>query len=387
MSFMDQYNISITNTILDDYPLAYEVLKVAKILISNPDEQLLYYQTLVKILLKLNYKKEGYKLCEKVITSRLNWDIKNEFINYQSQFIDPLKNNYSLNLNCPTPEYYNVSSPSILSRDDGYLCNLRLVNYHYQDGNYPVRQQNMPVNTINYMVNLDLNFNIQHMWEMNEVDDLQIYPSYVCGMEDVRLFGPNYFFCTRLDVNNNNVPKICLGIYEDECVIDMKILDYKNMGTEKNWLPIYEYDRCKVIYSFEPLVIYDLNLSTGTLTPFLNEKLNNKDLSSFRGSSAPISYTLNGKNGHLMTIHQVYYHKLRKYLHRLVWLSDDFSILKYSKSFYFEKVGIEFNLGICIHERGILFTYSVDDNHPKIILVDFDTISNMLATNIKQYTL
>ncbi len=383
MSFMEQHNICITNTILDDYLLAYNVLKIAKILIANHEEQLLYDKTLIQLLLKLGYKKEGYHLCEKIIFSNYNWDIKNEFINHQSHFIDSLKTNSTLdiNLSCPTPEYYNVSSPSMMLREDGYLCNLRLVNYQYKDGNYPVKEPNKNVNTINYMVHLDFDFNIQYMWEMNEVDDLQIYPSYVCGMEDVRLFGPNYFFCTRLDVNDNNVPKVCLGIYEDEYVIDMKILDYKNMGTEKNWLPIYDeyHDRCKVIYSFDPLVIYDLNLSNGKLTPFLSEKMNNKDLNSFRGSACPIAYTLNGQKGYLMTIHQVYYHKLRKYLHRLVWLSDDFTILKYSKSFYFEKIGIEFNLGICDNNKGILFTYSVDDNHPKIILIDYDKINNMLG--------
>ena len=200
-------------------------------------------------------------------------------------------------------------------------------------------------------------------------------------MEDVRLFGPKYFFCTRLDVNANNVPKICLGTYENEQVIDMKILDYNNMGTEKNWLPMYNDldNTCKVIYSFEPLVIYDLDVKTGKLTPFSHDKINNKDLSSFRGSAVPIRYRLGENHGWLFSIHQVYYHRLRKYLHRLVWLSDDFSTFKYSKSFYFEKVGIEFNLSVLKTKRGIIFTYSVDDNHPKISLVDFDTIDTMLS--------
>lgn len=366
--FTDQYQICLTNILLDDYPLAYTTLKEAKTLITSQEEEILYYKKLIEIIKKLN--KNGYKVCDKVIFSNHGWDLKNEFINHLSDFIKPIQKTFTYNINCITPEYYSVSSPSILSTENGYLCNLRLVNYHYTNGGYPVREPEASVNTKNYMVNLDFNYHIQHMWEMNECMD--VYPSHVKGMEDVRLFG-NYFFCTRLDANANNVPKICLGKYENEKVIDMKILDYNNMGTEKNWLPLYD-ENCKVIYSFEPLTIFDLDLETGKLTPFMKEKILDQDLSSFRGSAVPIRY----REGWLMTVHQVYYHRLRKYIHRLVWLSDDFTTLKYSKAFYFEKVGIEFNLGICQHDDGILFTYSVDDNHPKIILVDFNTINNML---------
>lgn len=376
--FATQHHLCQTNMLLNDYNAAYTVLQEAKPLIQTDKEETLYYQTLIQILMKLGYKNKAYKVCDKVIFSNMSWDIKNEFINHQSSLISRLNNSNIVNISCPTPEFYSVSSPSILSRDDGYLCNLRLVNYHYGDGQYPTRNSG-PVNTINYMVNLDNDYNIQHMWEINECPNLSIYHSYVKGMEDVRLFGPNYFFCTRLDVNANNVPKICLGTYEDEQLINMKILDYNNMKTEKNWLPIYDNGDCKVIYSFEPLTIYDLDLTSGTLTPFSHNKVINKDLSSFRGSAVPIKYRFENKKGFLMTIHQVYYHRLRKYLHRLVWLSDDFATLKYSKSFYFEKVGIEFTLGLCQHKDGILFTYSVDDNHPKISLVDFDTIDTMLS--------
>ena len=370
--FTDQYNICNTNILLDDYPLAYLVLKEAKHLISSDQEEILYYQKLIQILKHLDQKK-GYQVCENIIFSNKNWDLKNECLNLQSHFLKPLSIISKKNLSCPTPEYYSVSSPSILKAENGYLCNFRLVNYEYHNGAYPVREPDSNVNTRNYIINLDLDYNIQHMWEMNECMD--IFPSYVKGMEDVRLFG-KYFFCTRLDANQNNVPKVCLGTIENEQVIDMKILDYKNMGTEKNWLPLYDGD-CKVIYSFDPLTIYDLDLQSGQLTPFMKEK-QDKDLSSFRGSAVPIKYKYEERDGYLMTVHQVYYHRLRKYLHRLVWLSDDFSTLKYSKAFYFEKIGVEFNLGICQHDNGILFTYSVDDNRPKISLVHFETINNML---------
>src|SRR6187431_216143 len=191
MSFAIQHNICKTNIVLNDYHAAYTVLKEAKSLILSTQEETLYYQTLIQILNHLGYKSKAYKVCDKVIFSDMSWDIKNEFINHQSFLISRLNANDLVNLNCPTPQYYNVSSPSILPTKDGYLCNLRLVNYLYHDGNF-TPQDGGAVNTLNYMVNLDFDYNIQHMWEINECDNLTIYPAYVKGMEDVRLFGPNY---------------------------------------------------------------------------------------------------------------------------------------------------------------------------------------------------
>ena len=121
--FINQYNICLTNIILDDYECAYQVLKEAKP--SNEKEKILYYQKLVEIVLKLGYRQEGYRLCEKIIFSNYSWDLKNEFINHQSKFILSLNKKWIKNLNCITPEYYSVSSPSILPKEDGYLCNLR----------------------------------------------------------------------------------------------------------------------------------------------------------------------------------------------------------------------------------------------------------------------
>jgi hypothetical protein len=146
------------------------------------------------------------------------------------------------------------------------------------------------------------------------------------------------------------------------------------MGVEKNWLPLLKDDECKIIYGFQPLTIYNLDLESGELTPYLTRHLSNKNLSTFRGSAVPIFYN----DGWLMTVHQVYYHKLRKYYHRFVWLSNNFDEIKISKAFYFDKIGVEFNLGLEQNDNEIILTYSIDDNRPTLLTINKSIVDELL---------
>jgi hypothetical protein len=389
MSFVEYYSKALTYNLLKKNHDAHESIKLSKQYICNEVERLQYYQLFVKILIDLSYNKKAYKILEKISLSNYDWNITNDSLDQLSPLIESI-NQYSvkkLKLNCPTPENYHISSPSIITFNNGYRCNLRAINYIYtKDGDYISRDSDGIVRTKNYIIDLDLNFNIHNMFEIKEAINFPVYPCHVMGMEDVRLFG-NHFLCTRLDATKDHHPKMCLGIvdYSDTTsCLDMigghddfnvmKILDYNNMGTEKNWLPLYDGEQCRIIYSFEPFVVYDLNMQTGELSPYINKKINNYNLKSFRGSAVPIQY----KNGWLCSVHQVYYHKKRKYFHRLVWMSKDFEEIKYSKMFYFDKIGVEFNLGINLHPDGLIFTYSIDDNHGTLTIIDYDTIDNML---------
>ena len=306
-----------------------------------------------------------YQEAEELVFSTLDWNKQNEYLNQQILLSQPLPQIKKIKLNCPTPENYHISSTSILNIDGGYKCNLRAINYIYTpEGNYISRDTDGIVRTKNYMVQLDHDFNIQQQQELIDHHE-PIYPCHVMGQEDVRLFG-DYYFCTRLDVNFSHTPKVCF--YNGS----LHILNYGNMGTEKNWLPCYDGD-CKIIYKFNPLTIYNLNLETAEMTPFLTKHLG--PYSTFRGSAVPILY----KDGWLLTIHQVFLNKLRKYIHRFVWLSKDFNEIKISDSFYFEKIGVEFSLGIAHSDEGLIVCYSVDDNHSTLAIVDYDVLNKMLG--------
>jgi hypothetical protein len=55
--------------------------------------------------------------------------------------------------------------------------------------------------------------------------------------------------------------------------------------------------------------------------------------------------------------------------------------MKYTRPFYFEKVGIEFNLSLCHSSNGLLLTYSVNDGSSTLALVDYKHIDQMLEYN------
>lgn len=370
--FIQYYNKAYIQYVLNYYQEAYDFIKMAKPYITDKEEQLKYYQLFYKILSALKYNHKAYKIAEKIALGPFDWHVTNNALDTISNYIKSINTNSvkKMKLSSLTPEFFNISSISIMKKESGYRCNFRAINYDYTvNGDFIPRHSDGVVRTKNYLIDLDSNFLIQQMSEIKEAVDFDIYPCRILGMEDVRLFG-NYFLCTRLDATLDHQPKVCLGDFHG-----MKVLNYGNMGTEKNWLPLYDNGKCQIIYSFDPFVVYDLNLETGELTPFMNKKLNDLNLSSFRGSAVPIKY----KEGWLMTIHQVYYHKKRRYFHRLVWLNNDFTEIKYSKLYYHEHIGVEFNLGICLCDEGVILTYSVDEKNSTLTIIDYDTIDSMIG--------
>lgn len=377
--FDKKYNLISTQYVLKNYHLSYDMIKNINPSLLSIEDQKKYYYLLIQILIELHYKYESYQICENIIFSQnFDWCFKNDFINFQSKFIMILTDNINkkIKLNCPTSYKYKISSISILSKGEEYQCNFRAINYDYtKNGDYISRDEDYIIRTKNYISDINQNFDIQSMWEVKDPINFHTFPSHILGMEDIRLFGDSYFLCTRLDATECHRPKICLGIYNNKRVDSMYVLNYGQMKTEKNWLPCYKNKNdCKIIYSFDPLIIYTLNLENGQLEPFINKKITLDNLETFRGSAVPINY----KNGWLMTIHQVYYNKLRKYLHRFVWIDENFNTIKFSKNFCFEKIGVEFNLGICHSPNGLIITYSVDDDNPTLIILDYNILDMLL---------
>lgn len=337
------------------------------ILSSEKDKDLIQ---LLNVLSHLNDRTDGYYTCEAILfTHKYDFNHKNYALEQLAKYINVLPVIKTIKFNCVTPYPYHISSNSIVQTEHGYLCNMRAINYIYTpDGDYISRDSDGVVRTDNFIMDVDKEFTITNCRKLvcNQGD---VFPCHVMGMEDVRLFGDKYFFCTRLDAAANHVPCVCFGTIDG----DSKILK-PNFKTEKNWLPMFKDGECHIIYSFEPLTIYHLDLDNGETTKVLEKKINEDDLSTFRGSAVPIRY----KDGWLFTVHQVYYHKKRHYYHRFVWLSDDYKTIYYSTCFYFHKIGVEFNLGINHHDQGLIVCYSIDDANPMLSILDYAYLDQIL---------
>ena len=426
------------------YNLSQEVLEIEKDPFST------VYEDLSIVSYYLGKKEEGRIAAERVLASpHFNGTTKNQVLANIVFYLLPLQKitkgtaqDAPREITFSLPTGYFPSSPCIINFGDSYnpsgidiqtaskyyICNLRAVNYRIRpDGSYDVKDPNNIVRTKNFILKLDENFNHISSYELS--DNLSImkphYPSRILGLEDIRVFldknGNKYFFATSCETLPQFCPRIVFGSWNDDGQLlflkALKIPESLNNTCEKNWLPfVTDSNEIHFIYKTSPLTIYKIDRETfevslvsldnidaktnlidketETLTDITERKKKVSDYE-FRGSASLISHNLNGEDGWLCTIHQVLYSTPRKYYHRFLWYSKDFSKRKYGSLFYFEKIGIEYNLSICksLDAKNIILGYSINDGCAKILTVPIENInkdlefSSYLISNYKDSNL
>lgn len=330
---------------------------------------------------------EGRICCERVLASPFQ-DKKNTCMANIAFYLKPLSKNSELSIHYELPPNFFPSSPSAIQYNGGYLYNIRAVNYTIRDnGSYDIRDEKGIVRTKNFVLLLDKKFEVTSSFELS--DDLSVmnprYPSHILGLEDVRMFKDNdnnkYFFATCCETKPQFCPRIVFGSFDDTGkLLFVKVLNIPNNpnnSCEKNWLPfVTSNNEIRFIYTTSPLTIYQINKITFDVSlvhVHQDERFNDYE---FRGSAPPIRYL----DGWLFTIHQVLYSTPRKYYHRFVWYNDSFTLRKYSPLFYFEKIGIEYNLSICpsLTTDDLLLTYSINDSCQKICSVTKEYVQKAL---------
>lgn len=331
---------------------------------------------------------EGFEACEKILlTYQVPWNVRNFTMSNMQYYIKSLPMKQKIKLDHDKPSGYQTTSSSIIQTENGFRTNVRCVDYTIRpDGSYCCASNDHVIRTQNILLDLTKEFAIENnVRYLVDKSGITLYPKNILGMEDVRLFGDNYLFCTYLEMNETRTPQIGWGTYDpDGTVTRMVPLQVTpQLQCEKNWMPFINNDEIYFIYSIGPFVLYKLNKNTaeiteikrctfGNSTGFLD--WNDVHINDFRGSAPPIPY----KDGWLCTIHQVVYQKPRKYFHRFVWFDKDFTILKFSKPFYFSKIGIEFNLSICHSDDGLLVPYSINDSDSTIGIIDYHVLDSCL---------
>lgn len=323
---------------------------------------------------------EGFQACENVIFSfDTSWKLKNSTLNNQSWYMKKLSFTKVIDVDYKLPIDYIGSSSSIVADKDAFVLNLRGVNYSINEkGGYHIRDPQGYVRTRNFLLRLDSELNIKNGTELIDCSGIRTYPVNIKGLEDIRLFGDNEFFCTYLEVNESRTPQMCYCRYDSDTGAVISVLPMMvttQLQCEKNWMPFIMNGCVHFIYYVDPLKIYKLHEDTAEIELVKNISLSNLDLSCFRGGAGLIPH----QKGYLCTVHQVYHSDPRKYFHRFLWFDNDFTTVKYSKVFYFEKPQIEFNLSICHSPMGLLVPYSINDNCSKIGILPYDILDEMLG--------
>jgi hypothetical protein len=230
----------------------------------------------------------------------------------------------------------------------------------------------------------------------------KVKPNHITGLEDCRVTmkgnGDVYFTTVTFDNHHFPAPKISIGTYKSKSVTGksfkveaLKVFAGPDINRcEKNWCPfIYNSvtkridcngDKLLVLYSYSPLVVYEVNYANGTLSEYTDLcDYSSKMFTSFRGSGGPVEFD----GGALLVIHDVIFVPqgntyVRNYIHRLVWLDEKFKIQKVSHPFYFKQLRIEYCCGLCRDGDDVVITVGIEERESKIFKVEGKVVREML---------
>jgi hypothetical protein len=238
----------------------------------------------------------------------------------------------------------------------------------------------------NLISELDENMQPTTFYEMTEnIDIPSSDKSFSRGLEDIRLYSINdlvKFIATTVSYSLNGRNMMMNGTYDvDTCEYsDCKILKPPGGDSwcEKNWIPVvlkgaYEgaADEEYFIYKWSPLEVGKVNSETNTLEITHSYPIQSPLFHKVRGS-APFVETDEGLLG---IVHLSEEHGPRHYYHMMVLLDKEtFRPIKYSRTFCFRTLGVEFCVGMRILGEKYVFWISRHDRDPMLVRVDMSEI-------------
>ena len=269
-----------------------------------------------------------------------------------------------------TTDDFKATTPSIIQYKDGYLTNVRLVDFTlYLNGSYSY-PDGYSVNTKNIALVMDKDFNV--------IDSHVFAPEFntecrIRGLEDVKIIdcGENigYISTKQSDDVSNFTLKMAGGTYD----LNSPVLKYNEIDSpvgaecEKNWGLFIQENKIKVVYKWHPLTIYDFDEEKKKMGASI-EKPTPSLFAKVRGSSNGALY----KDEIWFIGHVVEYGKPRKYYHLFMVLDKDtLELKKYSYLFTFDSnADVEFCLGLIVEDERIIISYSNKDKTSKIKTYD-----------------
>lgn len=343
-------------------------IKCLKYLIENTKNTTKIYS--LHFLLGLCGTCDAYNILNKVIFSVYSpYIYTNKALEKQSEYVKKIKPKETVSVFCEKDGYFS-STPSVTIIDGLFYVFTRMINYKInKNGEYIIYGEKC---ISLYDVSIyNQNMKLISKKELN-VDHYKKYPSNVLGVEDIRIYNNNKIFFISYEVTEKNTPAVCCGkfLHSTNMLTDIKHLSISNIS-EKNWLPFVVNDETHFIYSILPLKIYkikndEIKLCVDNFKSIMN-------FTSLRGSSPPILYN----NGLIFVAHQVCDRTSRKcklYLHRFVWLSKDYNVIKIGKLFYFHELGVEYNTTLIDTGNEFILSYSHMDSSSYIIKVSYDSV-------------
>ena len=286
----------------------------------------------------------------------------------------------------PAIENYYPTSASYLFHHGKHWLNTRYVNYWlYPNGAYMFHNPERIIENKNLLSELDPEkMHPISYYEMQENIGLEKHTkAYSQGIEDIRLYSINgivKFVGSTLSYSPSGKIRIMNGEY------DIYIHEYKNCKIieppgdthcEKNWVPILRknvdtgLDEEFFIYKWKPMEIGRIAHGTSTLEITERYPIHAPLFHRVRGSS-PFIETPEGMLG---VVHLSEEYAPRHYYHIMVLLEKEtYRPLKYSRTFSFRTLGVEFCVGMKILGEKYVFWISRHDRDPMMVQMDIAEI-------------
>lgn len=264
-------------------------------------------------------------------------------------------------------DHFKSSSPCIMPFSEGYLMNVRYVNYNLDKGNgcYSYRFDDGKIVTINKCLLMNRDLKVMKEFWMDAVHREDI--RYL-GVEDVKVFaheGELRFLGTVQDEAGR--PRIGEGSYNfrSSTLYPTVYASPTNADCEKNWVYFHHGGELKTIYKWSPL-------QYGTLKDgvFVSEA-SLPDVPGFfrdlRGSTNGVRFG----DEIWFLCHYVAYSTPRHYYHCFVVLdAETLAVKRHSTLFKFEGEKIEYTLGLVVEHDRILVSYSKWDAESILCVYD-----------------
>jgi len=295
--------------------------------------------------------------------------------------------------------YYPTSSCYIFYNNKHYL-NIRYVNYWiYPSGCYLFANGTRLIENKNVVAELDdETMKPIYYKEIREQIELPVNRNGISiGLEDIRLYEYQSrikYIATTMGYSPCSKSRMIVGDYdiENNSITNGTIIHPPHdTWCEKNWIPIVKHtrvtdtDACTgedeeeselFIYKWYPLEIgkieYNESGEHASLKIIQTHSVPSLIFSKIRGSTVFQEM----EDGYLGVVHFSEEHSPRHYYHMMVVLDKTtLQIVKYSETFYFEKMGIEFCIGFkLMDDLNILFWISRHDRDPLTIWTNYNEI-------------
>ena len=336
-----------------NYLLDYEFSIIAYYIDNNVDMRPIFMKLMNISALNMDNLLANYKFYVKTLKQ---YEQKEVVLNLCKEVQDETKGDFK------------ATTPSIIAYNDGYLTNVRLVDYIlHLNGSYSY-PDGYSVNTKNIALVMDKDFNV--------IDCKKFAPGFnkecrIRGLEDVKIIdtGGNigYISTKQSDTTSDYVLTMAGGVYDlsGESLEYSEITSPEKAKCEKNWALFMQDDRLRVVYKWHPLTIYDFaKMQLGTVTrkempPFFKK---------VRGSTNGTIY----KDELWFIGHVVEHGDPRHYYHLFIVLDKNtLELRKYSYLFRFDKgEKVEFSLGLVVEDDRLIVSHSNWDRTSKLKIFD-----------------